>query len=155
MRATIIVSDNMVSVDDRGFYPVDCAALAAEGKSAVQWYGEHGEVEFVTTVDPEKKIFVRAPNELIDDVEPYEPYFEEWARVRVETLAKAEAQREELERQNAEIKAQFEREEAEHQAAVAEYIANQPPLPRLDPYEVVDAIEKLTARLDALEKRSG
>jgi hypothetical protein len=144
MRATIIVSDNMVSVDDRGFYPVDCAALAAEGKSAVQWYGEHGEVEFVTTVDPEKKIFVRAPNELIDDVEPYEPYFEEWARVRVETLAKAEAQREELERQ-----------EAEHQAAVAEYIANQPPLPRLDPYEVVDAIEKLTARLDALEKRSG
>jgi len=68
MKVSINVADNLVIVDGTGRV-VDCSALAAEGKSAVQWYGSDGEVEFAGHAQP---------NEPIDDFAPYQIYFEQW-----------------------------------------------------------------------------
>jgi hypothetical protein len=77
MRATIVADDNMVLVDGVGCH-VDCSALVAENKHAVQWRDTVGEVEFRTTFDPVTKIMSRQPNEIIEDFTPYQSYIDAW-----------------------------------------------------------------------------
>jgi hypothetical protein len=78
MRATIVTSDNKVIVDGES-QTVDCSPLVAEGKHAVQWYGDYGEVEFVSTFDPEAMRIDRLPNEIITDFAPYQSYVDAWS----------------------------------------------------------------------------
>jgi len=77
MRVTIVTSDDAVLVESM-LQHVDCAALRAEGKHAVQWYGSSGEVEFITTVDPDTGQQTRPPNEQITDFSPYQIYVDQW-----------------------------------------------------------------------------
>jgi hypothetical protein len=77
MRATIVVDDNKVIVDGVGC-SVDCSALVAENKHAVQWHDTVGEVEFKTNFDPVTKIASRQPNEIIEDFTPYQSYIDAW-----------------------------------------------------------------------------
>lgn len=77
MRVTIVTSDDAVLVDGV-MQQVDCAALRAEGKQAVQWYDAYGEVEFITAVDLETGQQSRAANEMIADFSPYQSYVDQW-----------------------------------------------------------------------------
>jgi hypothetical protein len=64
MRATIVVSDNIV-IEDGQPMKSDCSELAAQQISAVQWYGSEGEVEYAGH---------SKPNEKITDFSPYQVY---------------------------------------------------------------------------------
>jgi hypothetical protein len=77
MRATIVVDDNVVLIDGEA-ETVDCSALVAENVHAVQWYGTWGEVEHRTVINDEAKAFSRQPNEVIDDLSPYQQYLDAW-----------------------------------------------------------------------------
>ena len=68
MRVAIVATDNIVVVDGV-FCRSDCSALVMEGKSAVQWYGANGEVEFTDHAKP---------NEAITDFSPYQSYVDAW-----------------------------------------------------------------------------
>ena len=92
MRVTIIADDNNVMVDGNG-QTVDCSALAAEGNHVVQWYGEFGEIEFVSEIDAERKAWTRKPNEVITDFSPYQTYVDQWAIEKAKEDANAEQQR--------------------------------------------------------------
>lgn len=80
MRMTIVVDDNLVIIDGEGRH-VDCSALAEAGQHALQWYGTWGEVEYRTTMNHEKRVFERLPNEIIDSLGPYEVYINQWNAV--------------------------------------------------------------------------
>ena len=67
MRVSITVADNIVTVDGVANRS-DCSALASESKSAVQWYGEDGEVEYAGHA---------RPNEVITDFSPYQVYVDQ------------------------------------------------------------------------------
>lgn len=79
MRVTIVVNDNIILVDGVA-RQVACAKLATEGKHALQWYGEWGEIEFATKIDNEKKCLTREPNKTITDLAEFQPYIEQWGR---------------------------------------------------------------------------
>lgn len=64
MRVTIVVPDNLILIDGRPA-TADLSTLAAQGIHAVQWYDNHGEVEFI---GHEK------PNERIESLEPFQIY---------------------------------------------------------------------------------
>jgi hypothetical protein len=64
MRVSINSIDNTIVVDGKGM-TVDCAGLRAEEISAVQWHGDHGEIEFIG----HKKY-----NQTIDDFSRFQVY---------------------------------------------------------------------------------
>jgi hypothetical protein len=64
MRVTILAGDGFIVVDSRGG-TTDCAELLAQGISAVQWYDDTGEIEFVGHSQP---------NEAITDFAPFQKY---------------------------------------------------------------------------------
>jgi hypothetical protein len=74
MRATIIIPDNLMSVDGGKFRNVDCASLAGENQRAVRWYDTYGEVEFTRGYDHERKIPTCPPNQYITDFSMYQSY---------------------------------------------------------------------------------
>jgi hypothetical protein len=77
MRATIVARDNTMLVD--GFAcRIDCSALVAEGKHAVQWSNTIGSVEFLTNVNAETGAISRKPNEVIHDFSEYQSYYDAW-----------------------------------------------------------------------------
>lgn len=91
MRATLIVPDNMVSIDGQLARHVDLSALVAAGVHAVQWYDSYGEVEFVSGFDPELKIPTRKPNEYITDFTPFESFIHAYRIVHTQQSAKERA----------------------------------------------------------------
>ncbi|VIO80127.1 hypothetical protein [Bradyrhizobium ivorense] len=64
MRVSISVADNIVVIDGE-VCRSDCSELLASNISGVQWYGEQGEIEYVSHVQP---------NEPITDFAPYQSY---------------------------------------------------------------------------------
>jgi hypothetical protein len=66
MRVSIIAVDNAVVIDGK-YHISDCSGLVVDHIRAMQWYGDHGEVEFVDHV---------APNEKINDLAPFQPYID-------------------------------------------------------------------------------
>lgn len=68
MRFTIIKDDNAAYVGGVAFF-VDCSALPSEFH-ALQWYDTYGEVEFKTIEG------VRAQNEIITDISPYQSFID-------------------------------------------------------------------------------
>lgn len=69
MRLTIIADDGAVGVDGEFFSQLDLSQLDA-GIHAVQWYSEHGEVEYKTRF--ENGALVKPANLLITDIAPYQ-----------------------------------------------------------------------------------
>ncbi|UEM11749.1 hypothetical protein J4G43_046080 [Bradyrhizobium barranii subsp. barranii] len=73
MRATIVVSDNIVVVDGEPMKS-DLSELAAQQVSAVQWYDTEGEVEYARHVKPNEAITDFAPFQIyIDNADPLAP----------------------------------------------------------------------------------
>jgi hypothetical protein len=77
MRVTIVADDNVVLVNGVP-QTVDCSALVAEGKQAVQWFDTVGEVEYRNEIDTETGAVTRKPNETITDFSPYQSYVDAW-----------------------------------------------------------------------------
>lgn len=75
MRLTIISDDGAVGVDGEFFSELDLSALDP-AIHAIQWYGEHGEVEFKTRF--ENGVFVKPENQVITDVSPYQFAIDAW-----------------------------------------------------------------------------
>lgn len=76
MRVSIIAADNTIMID--GVHHVcDTSVLIKEGISAVQWYGDHGEVEYVGHVKPNDAIeSLHEYQEFVDHAEEYKPLLE-------------------------------------------------------------------------------
>jgi len=91
MRVTIVADDNIVLVGSQFPQTVDCSALVAEGKHAVQWYETYGEVEFKGGFDVERGIQTRPPNQFITDFSPYQSYLDAYNVERAKELANEEA----------------------------------------------------------------
>jgi hypothetical protein len=102
MRATIVVDDNLVSMDGKPARTVDCTALAKDGTHAVQWYGVYGEVEFKGGFDLERRIPTRPPNETITDISPYQSYLDAYAIENAKQTLIEKLQQEQIERQRLE-----------------------------------------------------
>lgn len=64
MRVSINAADNIVVIDGEPCRS-DCAELITSGISIVQWYGDHGEIEFIGHAQP---------NGAITDFAPYQSY---------------------------------------------------------------------------------
>ena len=96
MHIAIHVEPNQVFIEGR-FNDVDCTELAAQDIHAVQWYDDHGEVEFKSEYLPDEKREHREPNQHITDFTPYQPYVDAW--IEQEKIALAEALRYRLERE--------------------------------------------------------
>ena len=62
MRVSIVTDDDSIVIDRLG-KTVDCAALRNNQISAVQWYGDHGEIEFEGH---------RKPNEVIHSFKDFQ-----------------------------------------------------------------------------------
>jgi hypothetical protein len=74
MRVTIIVEENRVNVE--GFsQEVDCSTLYDADIHAVQWYGDHGEVEYWHP--PGVTVGLKPPLK-IDDFAPYQKFVDAW-----------------------------------------------------------------------------
>lgn len=76
MRLTIIADDKRVGIDDEFFEPVDISLLDPS-IHAVQWYGNHGEIEYKTRL--EKGVLVKPANTVFTDVAPYSFAISAWA----------------------------------------------------------------------------
>lgn len=80
MRLVIIKDDNTVIVDGER-HQVDCTALPA-AFHALQWDGNSGEVEHQATRCEHCGARTKKGNETISDLSPYQPYVDEWKRVK-------------------------------------------------------------------------
>jgi hypothetical protein len=60
MRISIIAEDNTVMLDGK-HHTTDCSGLLVDRIRALQWYGDHGEIEFVNHAAPNEKITSLAP----------------------------------------------------------------------------------------------
>lgn len=85
MRVTIIKSSNQVYVDGEMFN-IDLSGLP-DDFHAMQWYGDHGEIE---TVGHSK------PNQKITDIEPWTLYLEAHAALKADRDAMIERQEKDL-----------------------------------------------------------
>jgi hypothetical protein len=120
MRVAISSVDDVIHIDGNAMR-TDCAALRAREISAVQWYGEAGEIEYIGH---------KRPNEKIEDFEPFhafvaqaEPFQEPEPMTPDESRAHWEAY---LAR-HPDLKAALEKEQAERDAIVAEAMKALPP----------------------------
>lgn len=94
MSVTIIREDNFVSIDGVGF-TVDCSSLPIN-VNAIQWGGDHGEIEYVVTRCDHCGARTKKGNEWITDIEPYAHLIEAWraakAKHDVDAAERAAAQ---------------------------------------------------------------
>lgn len=93
MRVTIVKDDNIVIVDGEAC-AVDCSQLPTNFH-ALQWSGEHGEVEYASVRCNHCGGRSKKANEVVFDLAPYQPYVDAWQ------LAKAAAEAKALEAANA------------------------------------------------------
>lgn len=84
MRLTINKADSAVYVDGV-MYNVDCSALPADFW-ALQWYGDHGDIEWV---DPTKPYHYAVRNDTITDITPYQSYIDGWNAAKAAAIAAA------------------------------------------------------------------
>lgn len=70
MRLTIIPSDNAVLINGK-MWELDCSSISSD-VHAVQWYDDHGEIEF-EDVDG-----VGASNEVIGDISQFQSLIDAW-----------------------------------------------------------------------------
>jgi hypothetical protein len=79
MRVTIIKEDNIVTVDGESF-TVDCSGLPVNFH-ALQWYGNHGEVEYAPF--QVERQWHKDPNITVADLALYQPYLDAWAAAKL------------------------------------------------------------------------
>jgi len=71
MRVSIHVETDTV-YKDRIAYQSDCSALLKDNIRALQWYDDHGEIEYINHVKPNEVIDTIAPFEkIIDAAKPF------------------------------------------------------------------------------------
>jgi hypothetical protein len=70
MRVTIVPDDGIVLVDSK-WLKIDCSSVASD-IHAVQWYDDHGEIEYKTING------ARAPNMSISDISPFKTVIDLW-----------------------------------------------------------------------------
>ena len=71
MRVAINAIDNVVTIDGWP-HNCDCKALLGDEISAVQWYGDHGEIEFVGHKRPNARFDDFSEfQEFVDQAEPW------------------------------------------------------------------------------------
>jgi hypothetical protein len=140
MRVSILVPDNTVYVDGVPA-PVDCTELASD-THAVQWYDDYGEVEYVTTIDPEAMMLHKEPNGMITDFTPYQPYVEEWVLSHNRKVEERKKIEDEM-RETAEKFAEMQRAQKEADEKAAEEAANRP-----TPIDIVFEHENRIRRLE-------
>lgn len=71
MQVTIIPGENRVSVEGMS-ETVDCSSY--EDISVVQWYGDHGEIEWWNGLGVKRL----RTNTIIDDISPFQPLIDAW-----------------------------------------------------------------------------
>lgn len=81
MRVTIIRDDNTVMVDGER-HEVDCSKLPTDFH-ALQWDGDAGEVEHVTSRCEHCGARSKKGNEFIRDLTPYQPYVDAWRMAKL------------------------------------------------------------------------
>lgn len=99
-RIVIAASDDKICMRDE-FYDVDCTRLRDMGINAVQWYGEHGEIDYIQTPGQPFRL-----NDQIDDLTMFEPELNEWPGAREKKL-----------KADQEIQDQIEKNKADNEAA--------------------------------------
>lgn len=72
---TIVKVDNVVLIDEEA-REVDCSSMAPE-IHVVQWYDDHGWIEFVNQPGAEFRV-----NEPIDSMAPFQDIIDEWSRAK-------------------------------------------------------------------------
>jgi hypothetical protein len=77
MRVTIIPDDNTVYVEGQCFL-IDCSALREQNIRAVQFYREHGEVEYKSKWLVDEGRYHREPNKLIDSLDEFQGIIDTW-----------------------------------------------------------------------------
>jgi len=77
MRVTIIPDDNTVYVEGACFL-IDCSDLRKQGIHAVQFYREHGEVEYKSKWLTDEARWHREPNKIINDLRDFQSYIDTW-----------------------------------------------------------------------------
>ena len=94
MRVTIIADDKCVGIDGTSYSSLDFGALDP-GIHAIQWYGEHGEVEYKQKI--ENGVSVKPNNVIISSLGSYTNFILLWEaaheaaiRVAPPTLAEGE-----------------------------------------------------------------
>jgi hypothetical protein len=75
MRLTIVADDQCVGVEGEYLSPTDLSQLDPT-IHAVQWYGEHGEIEYKTRF--ENGALVKPANVLITDLTPFQFAIDAW-----------------------------------------------------------------------------
>lgn len=91
MRLTIIKDDDKVIVDGQ-LFTVDCSGLPADFH-ALQWDGQHGEVEYAATRCEHCGARSKKGNAILTDVSAYQPYVDAWNAAKVKAIAEREAER--------------------------------------------------------------
>jgi hypothetical protein len=86
MRLVIIADDARVGIDALNYDGLDMSQLDPS-IHAVQWYGEYGEVEFKSKF--ENGQIVKAHNEIITDVTPYQWAVDAWKAAKAADDAEA------------------------------------------------------------------
>ena len=111
MRVALNCADNQIHIDGK-LMQVDCTSLREVGISAIQWYGDRGEVEYKGHMQP---------NALIKSFKPYQDFVdmaEPWPEPRILTPQEHAKQYEEWLKNHPEHKAAIEAENARIQALV-------------------------------------
>lgn len=90
MKLTIIRSDKFVAIDGVGYAPIDLSSLNSD-IHAVQWYGTHGEIEYVLNAQGEKPV-----NTLIDSIEQFSEIIQSWTTINTEATTPKPPTSEEL-----------------------------------------------------------
>ena len=130
MRVSLNCVDDVIHINGKPMV-VDCSALRDEGISAIQWYGKHGEIEFLGHPKP---------NEMIKDFTPYQDFVdmaEPWPEPKLLTLEEHRKLHDEWLEKHPEYKAQLEAEQARIQALVDQ--AQKEHLERLEQIQAEEA----------------
>jgi hypothetical protein len=98
MRVTIIADDNAVYVEGECFL-IDCAALRKKNIHAVQFYREHGEVEYKSQWLKDESRWHREPNKMIDSVAEFQDIIDTWHEYKERRDANVKVLDEERQRQ--------------------------------------------------------
>jgi hypothetical protein len=87
MRFTLINDDATAYVDQKP-HKIDCSDIPAD-VHAVQWYGDHGEIEYRAVNCAHCGSVSKKPNEVIKSLGPYQKHVDAWYAADVKAKADA------------------------------------------------------------------
>lgn len=133
MRVSIVAPDNMICVDNTVGLKVDCSQLVIDNIHAVQWYDDHGEIEFKSEYLAKEKRWHQEPNKHITDFSMFQDFVDEWRLLKAAYDAEEKRVKEEMEEQRrvaAELEA---RAKVDYEKMLQFFKDNPPPLDMIPP----------------------